>query len=136
MHLMVYAPYGRTGIYMMQDFCRRLGMEPTDEGHPRTRGTLKHLPAAHPLHTLLRESPDFRNEAALADALLHPQDRAYSVPQLFDFLATPDWRSARFVRQAPYRAECGSMAQAPQHDAIMRCRLRERARWQRSSAAR
>ena len=26
------------------------------------------------------------SEAALADALLHPQDRAYSVPQLFDFL--------------------------------------------------
>ena len=26
MHLMVYAPYGRTGIYMLQEFCRRLGI--------------------------------------------------------------------------------------------------------------
>ena len=25
MHLMVYAPYGRTGIYMLQEFCRRVG---------------------------------------------------------------------------------------------------------------
>ena len=25
MHLMVYAPYGRTGIYMLQEFCRRIG---------------------------------------------------------------------------------------------------------------
>src|SRR5208283_3722980 len=24
MHLMVYAPYGRTGIYMLQEFCRRI----------------------------------------------------------------------------------------------------------------
>ena len=26
MHLMVYAPYGRTGIYMLQEFCRRIGI--------------------------------------------------------------------------------------------------------------
>ena len=26
MHLMVYAPYGRTGIYMLQEFCRRIGV--------------------------------------------------------------------------------------------------------------
>ena len=25
MHVMVYAPYGRTGIYMLQEFCRRIG---------------------------------------------------------------------------------------------------------------
>ena len=46
------------------------------------------LPPGHPLEQLLREAPDFRHEAALADALLHPQDRAYSVPQLFDFIGT------------------------------------------------
>ena len=32
MHIMVYAPYGRTGIYMLQDFCRRVGIQATDEG--------------------------------------------------------------------------------------------------------
>src|SRR5262249_46246215 len=31
MHLMVYAPYGRTGIYMLQEFCRRLGIGPADD---------------------------------------------------------------------------------------------------------
>jgi len=30
MHLMVYAPYGRTGIYMLQEFCRRIGIRATD----------------------------------------------------------------------------------------------------------
>src|SRR5258708_8801319 len=27
MQLMVYAPYGRAGVYMLQEFCRGLGME-------------------------------------------------------------------------------------------------------------
>jgi 2-polyprenyl-3-methyl-5-hydroxy-6-metoxy-1,4-benzoquinol methylase len=26
MHVMVYAPYGRTGIYILQEFCRRVGI--------------------------------------------------------------------------------------------------------------
>jgi len=26
MHVMVYAPYGRAGIYMMQEYCRLLGV--------------------------------------------------------------------------------------------------------------
>src|SRR6266436_8281556 len=30
MHLMVYAPYGRTGVYMLQDFCRRTGVHAID----------------------------------------------------------------------------------------------------------
>ena len=76
MHLMVYAPYGRTGIYMLQEFCRRIGIQATDEGIRDLIGALKVLPSGHPLESLLREAPDFRHEAALADALLHPQDRA------------------------------------------------------------
>ena len=31
MHVMVYAPYGRAGIYMMQDYCRLLGIGVQDE---------------------------------------------------------------------------------------------------------
>ncbi len=42
------------------------------------------------------------NEAALADALLHPQDRAYSVPQLFELLERRGLTFGRWVRQAPY----------------------------------
>jgi len=26
MYLMVYAPYGRAGVYMLQDYCRKLGI--------------------------------------------------------------------------------------------------------------
>ena len=109
-HLMVYAPYGRTGIYMLQEFCRRLGIHADDAGLRDLIAALTALPRGHPLETLLREAPDFRQEAALADALLHPQDRAYSVPQLFEFLDRGGLRFGRWIRQAPYSPHCGVMA--------------------------
>jgi SAM-dependent methyltransferase len=55
MHLMVYAPYGRTGIYMLQEFCRRIGIAATDEGIRDLVAALKSLPPGHPLESLLRE---------------------------------------------------------------------------------
>jgi SAM-dependent methyltransferase len=114
LNLMVYAPYGRTGIYMLQEFCRRLGIRATDQGIHDLIEALRSLPGCHPLETLLTEAPDFRQVAALADALLHPQDRAYSVPQLFGFLEKGGLRFGRWVKQAPYSPQCGVMAQIPQ----------------------
>ncbi len=48
MHLMVYAPYGRTGIYMLQEFCRRLGISASDEAIRDLIAVLKVLPPGHP----------------------------------------------------------------------------------------
>jgi SAM-dependent methyltransferase len=114
MQLMVYAPYGRAGIYMLQEFCRRIGIHAADGGIRDLIVALGALPDGHPLARLLREAPDFRQEAALADALLNPQDRAYSVPQLFDLIGDAGLTFSRWVRQAPYSAHCGVMAQLPQ----------------------
>lgn len=114
MHLMVYAPYGRTGIYMLQELCRRIGIRATDDEIRDLIAALKALPPGHPLENLLREAPDFQHEAALADALLHPQDRAYSVPQFFDFLERGGLVFGRWLRQAPYAPQCGVLAKIPQ----------------------
>ncbi len=114
MQLMVYAPYGRAGIYMLQDFARRLGIHATDEEIRELIAALRALPSGHPLENLLRNVPDFRHEASLADALLHPQDRAYSVPELFEFLETGGLAFSRWVKQAPYSARCGVLAAIPQ----------------------
>jgi SAM-dependent methyltransferase len=114
MHLMVYAPYGRTGIYMLQEFCRRVGIAASDDGIRELVAALPSLPPAHPLQHLLREAPDFKRAAALADALLNPQDRAYSVPQLFAFLNSADLSFGRWLSQAAYSPQCGVMAGLPQ----------------------
>ncbi len=114
MQLMVYAPYGRAGIYMLQDFCRRIDVHATDANIRDLITALSALPPGHPLQSLLAQAPDFRSESALADALLHPQDRAYSVPQLFDFLDHAGMTLGRWVRQAPYSVYCGTIARIPQ----------------------
>jgi SAM-dependent methyltransferase len=125
MHLMVYALYGRTGIYMLQEFCRRLSIQATDEGIRELVAALGALPPAHPLASLLREAPDFRTPAALADALLHPQDRAYSVPQLLDFLERGGLTFGRWIKQAAYSPQCGAMAQIPQTSRLAQLPLEE-----------
>jgi SAM-dependent methyltransferase len=125
MHVMVYAPYGRTGIYMLQDFCKRIGIVATNVEVRDLIDALKALPPGHPLQNLLREAPDFRNEAALADALLHPCDRAYSVPQLLDFLDRGGLRFGRWVRQAAYSPRCGVMAQLPQASRLQQLTVEE-----------
>jgi SAM-dependent methyltransferase len=113
-HLMVYAPYGRAGIYMLQEFCRRVGIQANDQGIRELREALSWLPDGHPMESLLNEAPDFRDPAALADALLHPRDRPYSVPQLFDFIEKAGLTFGRWVRQAPYMPHCGVLAHVQQ----------------------
>ncbi len=115
LHVMVYAPYGRAGVYMLQDYCRRLGIEATAPEIGDLATSLKALPPDHPIATLLRNAPDFADRAGLADALLHPRDRAYSVPQLLDFLGRAGLAFGRWIRQAPYLPWCGALAAAPHH---------------------
>jgi SAM-dependent methyltransferase len=124
-HLMVYAPYGRAGIYMMQEFSRRLGIQASDRGIRDLMAALASLPPGHPLGNLLREAPDFREQDALADALLHPRDRAYSVPQLFDLIKHGGLIFNRWVKQAPYSPHCGVTNKIPQLSRLVQLPLAE-----------
>jgi len=110
-HLMVYASYGRAGIYMLQEYCRRMGVGDTDEEIRDLVAVLRLLPRGHPLTHILRESPDVDRPDALADALLNPRDQAYTVSQLFDYIERNGLRFGRWYRQAPYLPQCGDLAQ-------------------------
>ncbi|MGC2199571.1 MAG: class I SAM-dependent methyltransferase [Stellaceae bacterium] len=113
MQLMVYAPYGRAGIYMIQDYCRLLGVGPTNEELRDLGATIAALSADHPIAGVARRAKDFRNPDALADALLHPQDRAYTVPQLYAWLDRCGLSFGRWFEQAPYLPQCGAIASMP-----------------------
>jgi len=118
MHLMVYAPYGRAGVYLLQEYCRRLGIGTSSAEIQQLTQSLQALPPDHPLIPLLRHAPDFKDEAGIADALLHPQDRAYSVPEFMDFLTRAGFQFGRWIRQAPYLPQCGVLASSP-HSALL-----------------
>jgi SAM-dependent methyltransferase len=125
MHLMVYAPYGRTGIYLLQDYCRRIGVGTSSAEIRDLAASLGALPPDHPFQPLLRNASDLQDEAGLADALLNPQDRAYSVPQLFEFLAAADLEFGRWVRQAAYLPTCGALVRSPHRPKLMQLPLQE-----------
>ncbi|MFC0410009.1 methyltransferase [Roseomonas elaeocarpi] len=83
--LMVYAPHGRTGVYMLQDAMRML--TPTDEA-PATRLDIGKRVWRHAPDTAwLRRNPWITDhteggDAGLYDLLLNPRDVAFTVPQL------------------------------------------------------
>jgi SAM-dependent methyltransferase len=113
MHVMVYAAYGRAGIYMMQEYCRLLGLAATAAELSDLGAVIGALPSDHPIAGVARRAKDFRYPATLADALLHPQDRAYTVPQLYAWLERCGLSFGRWHEQAPYLPRCGAVAKTP-----------------------
>lgn len=103
--LMVYAPHGRTGVYMVQDALRLLA--PAEEA-PGTRldaarRVMRHLPET----AWLRQNrflDDHVNggDPGLYDLLLNPRDRAFTVPQLVALLADAGLRVACWVEPMRY----------------------------------
>lgn len=83
--LMVYAPHGRTGVYMLQDALRLIA--PADEAPAARVDVAKRLWKQVPETAWLRRNPwitDHINggDAGIYDLLLNPRDVAFSVPAL------------------------------------------------------
>jgi SAM-dependent methyltransferase len=103
--LMVYAPHGRTGVYMVQDALRLLA--PAEEAPAArldvARRVMRHLPET----AWLRQNrflDDHVNggDPGLYDLLLNPRDRAFTVPQLVALLAEAGLRVACWVEPLRY----------------------------------
>jgi SAM-dependent methyltransferase len=103
--LMVYAPHGRTGVYMVQDALRLLA--PAAEA-PATRldvakRVMRHLPETNWLK-LNRFLDDHINggDAGLYDLLLNPRDRAFTVIQFATLLEQAGLRAVCWVEPMRY----------------------------------
>lgn len=118
MYLMVYAPYGRAGVYMLQEYCRMLGIGTSPQEIGDLTTALKELPQHHPLVSMVRGARESLDAGALVDALLNPRDRTYSVPQLYEFLERSDLQLGRWYWQAAYSPHCGAISATPHSSRI------------------
>ena len=113
MYLMVYAPYGRAGVHLLQEYCRLLGVGTSPQDINDLSAALRELPQHHPLVSMVRGAREALDAGALVDALLNPRDRTYSVPQVYEFLERSDLQLGRWYWQATYSRHCGAIARTP-----------------------
>ena len=102
MVLMLYGQTVRTGVYMLQDAFRRIGVEQSPEGIAEVRRILAELPARHYAQDYIRAATELKDDAALVDTFLHPQDRAYTVPQLLELVEDAGLAFQNWVDNFPY----------------------------------
>jgi len=103
--IMVYAPHGRTGVYMLQDALRLLA--PTDLPPPSRIEIAKRLWKQAPDTAWLRRNPWIDDhlkggDAGLYDLLLNPRDVAFTVPQLAALVAGAGLRIAALMEPLRY----------------------------------
>ncbi len=103
--LMVYAPHGRTGVYMLQDALGLLAPldQPPASRLDIARRTMRHLPAT----AWLRANTNFGDhlsggDAGLYDLLLNGRERAYDVPALLAMVERAGLETACLLEPARY----------------------------------
>jgi hypothetical protein len=84
---MLYGGAPRTGVYLLQDAFGRMRLGPDRQSIEVVRSIIESLPQHHYFNWYRSNAPDLTADSGLVDTLLHLQDRAYSVPQLLNFVA-------------------------------------------------
>ncbi len=102
MTLMVYGTYGRTGLYQMQKLLRQINAGETsiNDCIQNARELLPQLPITNWFVRFNRDQnirEVLENDSAVYDALLHSCDRAYTVPELYEFVQKPGLHLVEFT---------------------------------------
>jgi SAM-dependent methyltransferase len=109
MSLMVYARYGRRGIYMLQDLGQRLGLEPNQEVAEELRELCWALPASHPFRATGYEEKQTIELNEVIDMLAHPRDVSYDVDGVRGLVASAGLKLHRWLDQAQYSSRVGEI---------------------------
>lgn len=100
-HIMVYAQYGRTGVYQIQDLLKMTnkGIDNRQEEVKNAWDIINALPVTNWFSRGSDLISDHKNygDIGLYDLFLHKQDRAYSIPQLYEFVQKANMNIASYV---------------------------------------
>ncbi len=84
--VMLYGAYPRAGFYMLREMFQVLGLGQSDADVAFVKDALDALPEGHVARAPLAHTRDIQYDAGLVDTFLHPQDRAYTVPECLDLV--------------------------------------------------
>ena len=100
---MVYAPYGRSGVYPLQAAFNRLyGHLPAKSMLRQAKAAMKTVPASHPLNRNPVVGDHKQSDAGFYDLLLHSQDRAYTIGDWIATLEETGWHLAGMAQEGLY----------------------------------
>lgn len=85
--VMVYAPYGRSGVYALQEAFGSLLSGPAPERLAIAKAIYARLPDGHPVKRNPHLVDHHANDAGFYDLLLHAQDRPFDIASLLQALA-------------------------------------------------
>ncbi len=107
--IMVYGRYGRTGIYQIQELMKMINVEQDNmqQKVENTRTVLGCLPKTNWFKKSEQLFSDINDgDIVIFDYFLHSQDRAFTVPQLYDWLNDCGLNLLEFAEfKASYRPE-------------------------------
>jgi len=125
---MVYAPYGRSGVYPLQEAFAALYQGMAPEARLRAaKAVVAGLPEGHPLCCNPNLGDHRQSDAGFYDLLLHAQDRAFDVTSLIGVMTAAGWQLSGFTMPGLY--DLARITAVPEHlDALARMAVAERLR--------
>lgn len=109
--VMVYARYGRQGVYMLQELATKLGLGMDELTAAKVQKLLAMLPAQHPFRMLYPPGTVISLEEVM-DMVLNPRDRSYRVEDVRSLVEDSGLRFHRWLGNATYRPEMTAMGRA------------------------
>ena len=85
-NLMVYGTTLRLGVYLLQDLFRTLNFSQSQADVDLVRAVISTLPMEHVANRYINDAHDLAWDSGIVDTFLHPQDRSYTVRELFEFI--------------------------------------------------
>lgn len=86
MTLMLYGSSLRAGVYMLQRAFRAAKFDQSEEDVRLLKDCLNAVPTDHSIRAYTKSSVDMKFDAGIVDTFLHPQDKAYSIGEIQQFI--------------------------------------------------